>query len=302
MKIFMTGGTGLIGRAFIDHRLTHSPNDYICVLSRNKAAAKQVLPASVNIIDNLADVSFVDFDVIINLAGEPIVNKRWSDQQKQTLCNSRWQLTEQIANKINKERESDNPIRFISGSAVGIYGRQPTGFITEAHKHFYPEFSHTLCQRWEDTALTAKHASTALLRTGIVLSPNGGALGKMLLPFKLGLGGPIGNGKHFMPWIHIEDMIRGIDYLIEHPVLTGPFNFTAPHPVTNKEFSKTLAKSLRRPCLFPVPKFVMRLAMGEMADLVLYGQQAVPQKLLDAGFTFTFSEIAQAMPDVVSKA
>ena len=300
MKILVTGGTGLIGRTFIESSLASGAEYEFTVLTRDVSKAKQNLKDEVSIIDNLAQVNMANFDVALNLAGEPIVNKRWTEQQKRTLCQSRWQLTEQLVNKINRECNADNPIRFISGSAVGIYGRQPKGLITETHSPHFPEFSHTLCQRWEDIALQAKHANVALLRTGIVLSHSGGALDKMLLPFKLGLGGKIASGEQFMPWIHIDDMVAGIQFLIEHPVLNGPFNFTAPHPVTNAEFAKTLAKSLNRPCLFPVPEFVLRLIMGEMADLLVYGQNAIPENLVKAGFNFKYETLKPALDEVVS--
>ncbi len=299
MKIFITGGTGLIGRAFIKQRLIDSPQDTICVLTRNAQTAKQALADEVHIVEDIAKVNFAKYDAILNLAGEPIVNKRWSESQKDKLCQSRWQLTEQIANKIDKEVDENQPIRFISGSAVGIYGRQPTGFITETHEHFFPEFSHNLCQHWEDLAMRAKKANIALLRTGIVLSAEGGALDKMLLPFKLGLGGHIASGEQYMPWIHIDDMVAAINFLLELPVMTGPFNLTAPNPVDNKTFSKTLARTLNRPCLFPVPEFVLRMLMGEMADLVVYGQNAIPQNLLDAGFEFKYSELKPALADIL---
>ena len=302
MKIFVTGGTGLIGRAYIEYKSTKNSDSDVefTVLSRDKEKAETLLPNNVNIVTSLSDVSFNDFNVIINLAGEPIVNKRWTDKQKEVLCQSRWALTEQIVNKIEKECDTGKPIRFLSGSAVGIYGRQPKGLITETHQHHFPEFSHKLCQRWEDIANQAKKANVALMRTGIVLSHNGGALDKMLLPFKLGLGGKVASGEQYMPWIHINDMVKGIDYLIEHPVLNGPFNFTAPHPVSNKEFSKTLASVLNRPCIFPAPEFVLRIALGEMADLLVYGQNAIPENLVKAGFTFEYSHLEPALKEVVS--
>lgn len=300
MKIFVTGGTGLIGKAYIDYKTANDPDVEFTVLTRDKQTAKSKLPAEVTIIESVSELNLAEFDVVINLAGEPIVNKRWTDSQKQSLCQSRWQITEQIVNKIEKECSAERPIRFISGSAVGIYGRQPKGLITENHSHHFPEFSHKLCQRWEDIANQANKANVALLRTGIVLSHEGGALDKMMLPFKLGLGGKIASGEQTMPWIHINDMIKGIDFLIAHPVLNGPFNFTAPHPVSNKEFSKTLASSLNRPCLFPVPEFVLRLAMGEMADLLVYGQNAIPENLVKAGFEFEYPYLEAALQEVVS--
>ena len=156
-----------------------------------------------------------------------------------------------------------------------------------------------LCQRWEQIALSTEKASTVLLRTGIVLSPEGGALKKMLMPFKLGLGGRMADGTQMMPWIHIEDMVNAILFLIDNPELQGPFNMTAPEPVSNNEFSSTLAKSLRRPSLFPMPEFVLRTLMGEMADLLVYGQNAVPQRLIDSGFSFQHPKLRGALEDLL---
>jgi len=154
-----------------------------------------------------------------------------------------------------------------------------------------------LCQRWESIALEANSVNTrvCLLRTGIVLSADGGALTKMLLPFKLGLGGKIGTGQQYMSWIHHSDMLRLIEFLLLHPTLSGAFNATAPTPVTNAEFSKTLAKVLHRPCLLPMPAPVLQLLMGEMADLLITGQCVIPANLRKAGFEFQFSELEPAL-------
>jgi uncharacterized protein (TIGR01777 family) len=295
MKILITGGTGLIGSALVDafideHSITLLTRQYDLVKPHNR----------VSYIHDLNDIDFSNLDVVINLAGERIVNKRWSDRQKDVLCNSRWDITQALVNHIDAVSDKKK-IRFISGSAVGFYGRQFNMPITEEHEHTYPEFSHMLCQRWEQIAQSSTSTNPALLRTGIVLSHKGGALSKMLTPFKLGLGGPIASGEQIMPWIHIDDMVGAIQFIIEHETLQGPFNLTAPTPVSNKKFSKTLANALKRPCLLPMPEFVLRLAMGEMADLLVYGQNAVPQALEQAGYQFKYPTIEPAMVDVVSK-
>lgn len=301
MNILITGGTGLIGRALILDCLKQNPVPNITVLTRNIAKAKSVLPQQLDFIANLDDISLADYQVVVNLAGEPIIDKRWSDKQKKTLCESRWQITQKLVDKMAKEVDTATPIRFISGSAVGMYGRQDSGQINENHQHFFPEFSHHLCQKWEDIALSAENASTAILRTGIVLTAEGGALQKMLLPFKLGLGGKVASGEQYMPWIHLADMIAAIQHLIEHNVITGPVNCTAPNPVTNDDFVHTLASTLRRPCLFPMPEFVLRILFGESADLLIYGQNAVPQTLTDSGFKFQFNNLAEALGDLLKK-
>ena len=293
MNIFITGGTGLIGKTLVaELKLSNQ----ITVLTRKPD--KQPSENNVNYVSSLKDLDFNTFDIVVNLAGEPIVEKQWSDEQKDILCQSRWEITQAIVDKI-EACDKDKPIRFISGSAVGFYGRQDQRPINESYTDTYPEFSHMLCQRWEQIALSTDKASTALLRTGIVLSTEGGALKKMLLPFKLGLGGKIASGQQMMPWIHINDMVNAILFLINNSELEGPFNLTAPHPVTNLEFSKTLANALGRPSVFPMPEFVLRAIMGEMADLLVYGQNAVPQRLLDAGFTFEHNKLRRALDSLL---
>ncbi|MNC52630.1 Epimerase family protein [compost metagenome] len=167
----------------------------------------------------------------------------------------------------------------------------------------HDEFTHQLCQRWEALALRAQSSYTrvCLLRTGVVLSPKGGALAKMLPPFRMGLGGPIGNGRQYLPWIHIDDMVNAIIYLLDNPPLRGPFNMVAPYPVHNEQFTATLAKVLDRPAFLRAPAFAMRLLMGEAAVLVLGGQRAVPRRLEEAGFVFRFFELEQALDDVINQ-
>ncbi len=301
MKILLTGASGLIGRALIKHLL--ADKHQVVAISREPGKAKLKLKkqlgagaaSQVEWLKGIDSVKTVDdYDAIINLAGEPIIAKRWSQTQKQIIENSRWLITKQLADLINK---SDNPPDvFISGSAVGYYGRQGDHDITEEFDQPFPEFSHKLCAKWEHYALTAKDKTrVCLLRTGIVLSNQGGALGKMVLPFKLGLGGSIASGEQYMPWIHMEDMVRGILFLLGTPSASGAYNLTAPNPSTNKAFSQTLAKVLGRPCLFKTPAVVLNLAMGEMACLLVYGQKAIPKRLLEAGFEFHYPDLKPAL-------
>ncbi|WP_448568236.1 TIGR01777 family oxidoreductase [Thalassotalea ganghwensis] len=295
MKLLLTGGTGLIGSALIKQL----NNTEVIVLSRGKKASVNNNGNSITFVDTLEDVDFNTVDIVINLAGEPIADKRWTDQQKQRICQSRWQLTEQLVEKI--AQATNQPSTFISGSAIGYYGRQTCLHIDENYQDINEEFSHTVCQRWEEIALQAKSENTrvCLLRTGIVLSKNGGALAKMAMPFKLGLGGAIGTGKQYMSWIHIDDMVAAIIHIIDTPALDGPINMTAPNPATNLAFSKAYARALRRPCIFPMPTIIAKLLFGEMADLLLYGQHVVPKKLIDTNFKFRFSHLTEAFSDLV---
>ena len=291
MQIFITGGTGLIGQRLIT-RL--APEHHITVLSRSESKARATLPAAVSVTENLdAITNFDDFDVIINLAGEPIADKRWTSQQKHQICQSRWQLTTALVTKINAS--ATPPHTFISGSAIGYYGRQGDKPVTENNTKPHPEFTHEVCQRWEQIAETVKqHCRVCLLRTGVVLAAEGGALEKMRLPFKLGLGGPIGSGEQYMSWIHLDDMVAGICFLMTHSRCSGPFNLTAPQPVTNKTFVSAFANALNRPAFMPLPGFALKVIMGEAADMLLTGQRVIPQKLLDAGFEFKFDSIDKA--------
>jgi uncharacterized protein (TIGR01777 family) len=292
MKILLTGGTGLIGSALVNQ--WHDRHELI-VLSRSAAKVQNLFAERVQAVTSLSEVDFNTLDAVVNLAGEPIVGKRWSDAQKQVLCDSRWHITQQLVEAIKAAQTP--PKVLLSGSAIGIYGRQQSQLINEDFSHFHAEFSQHLCQHWEELALAAAGPSTrvCVLRTGIVLANNGGALQKMLPPFKAGLGGRIGSGQQFMSWIHINDMLRLTDFLLQHPTLHGAFNATAPQPVTNAQFSQTLAKVLHRPALLPMPAFVLCLMFGEMADLLLTGQRVIPANLIKAGFGFQFPELEPAL-------
>ncbi|MGB0936102.1 MAG: TIGR01777 family oxidoreductase [Colwellia sp.] len=293
MNILVTGGTGLIGRALIKELLNQ--NTSITVLTRSKVKAKKLFDPKVNLIENLSLDNIESCDVIINLAGEPIANKRWSSPQKTKICQSRWQITEQLTQLIKQANLP--PSLFISGSAIGIYGSGSNQPIDENFIDFHPEFTHTVCSQWEQKALDACSDKTrvVLLRTGIVLDNNGGAMAKMLLPFKLGVGGKIGDGKQFMSWIHIDDMVSAILHIKEKQDIEGAVNLTAPNAVSNDEFSHSLAKQLNRLCLFTTPKWFLNLLLGEMSGLLVNGQNVVPTKLISSGFVFKHPKLEQAL-------
>ena len=300
MKVLLTGGTGFIGRELLKHFTTYE----VVLLTRSPSDAKiKVSHADmgnityISKLDCLNDLN--DFDAVVNLAGEPIADKRWSEKQKSTICNSRWHITEKIVDLIHAS--TSPPSVFISGSAVGYYGDQQEHPFDEGLHVHNQSFPHLVCTKWEEIANRARSESTrvCILRTGVVLGLGGGALGKMILPYKLGLGGPIGKGNQFIPWIHLLDMVRGIIYLIETEHAHGEFNLCAPHPVTNKQFSQTLAKSLKRPHLLFTPKWLLNIVMGESAILLFDSLRAKPKKLTELGFRFSYSRIEPAMKNLL---
>ncbi|KUJ00243.1 TIGR01777 family oxidoreductase [Vibrio sp. MEBiC08052] len=302
MKILITGGSGLIGKELIKQLITHEHE--IVVLTRSEKQTREKLnhlnhyPLElITSLDNLHDLNH--FDAVINLAGEPIANRRWTDAQKQAICQSRWQITEKLVELIHAS--SSPPSVFISGSAVGFYGDQQDHPIDESLQVQSHEFSHSVCVTWENIAKKAESENTrvCLLRTGVVLSSDGGALQKMLLPYRFGCGGPIGSGNQYLPWIHIHDMVQGILFLLATTYAHGPFNLCAPHPVPNKIFSKTLAKTLHRPHVMSVPAWAIRLLMGESAALLLDSTRAKPKKLTELGFKFQYSHLEPALKQVL---
>ncbi|QIR05655.1 TIGR01777 family oxidoreductase [Salinivibrio costicola] len=293
MNILITGGTGLIGKALVAKL---QPQHQLTVLSRDKEKVTKVFGDSVAAIERLDDLPHLnDFDAVINLAGEPIADKRWSEQQKGIICTSRWGLTEKLVEKIHAS--STPPHTFISGSAVGYYGDQQDHPFDETLVVHADDFAQHVCHQWEKIALkgASQHTRVCLLRTGVVLSAEGGALKRMMLPYQLGLGGPIGKGQQYMPWIHIDDMVAAIIHLLDSPALQGPFNCTAPEPVTNKRFSQALASALKRPHLFCVPTVAIKVMMGEASHLLLDSQRALPHALEDSGFKFQHPKVEEAM-------
>lgn len=296
MKILITGGTGLIGRFLIPRlqELGHA----VTVVTRNPANAQHTLGTSVTVLKGLDDLENLnDFSAVINLAGEPIADKRWTEAQKQRLCESRWLITQKL---VDLTLVSDNPPEvLISGSAVGYYGDLGEVVVTEDEPP-HNEFTHKLCARWEQIACGAQSDRTrvCLLRTGVVFAANGGILAKMLPLFRLGLGGPVSSGRQYMAWIHIDDMANGIIWLLNNN-LNGPFNMVSPYPVRNEQFAHALGHVLNRPAILRAPATAVRLMMGESAVLVLGGQRALPKRLEASGFAFRWFDLEEALQNVV---
>ena len=283
MNIYISGSNGLIGSAL--KQSLHDDGHNVKGLGR----------------DFSQPINFEGIDAIIHLAGENIAEGRWSKTKKDLIKSSRVDNTQKLSNQIyNSEYK---PSVFISASAIGFYGDTGSDLITEkspAGKGFLPEVSID----WEAATKPIENAGvrTVHLRTGIVLSKKGGALKKMLPPFYAGGGGILGSGKQYMSWISIDDMVRAIKFLIYEDSLNGPFNLTAPNPVTNKEFTKILGKVIKRPTIVPLPGFAAKLIFGEMVEaLLLSGNNVIPEKLLAAGYTFKHSELGEALKDLLTK-
>lgn len=297
-QYLITGGTGLIGSALCKALL--SQDNKIIVLSRNPSSVAERCGKDVTAVASLDEIhTETRIDVVINLAGEPIADKRWTTKRKQQLTDSRVAFTKNLVEWLIRRKYK--PECLISGSAVGWYGDQGEKILNEQCQ-YNDEFTHQLCDAWEQQALRAGQLGirVGILRTGLVLSPDGGFLSKIRLPFQLGLGGKLGTGQQYMPWIHIDDMVELIQYLVDNEQLKGIFNACSPSPVSNAEFTKALAQQLHRPAWFGVPSFVLKLMLGEMSRLLLTGQRAIPTKLAVNGFKFDYTELELALANVLS--
>jgi len=298
MKILITGGTGFIGRALIQN-LTEQGYD-VTVLSRNLDAVEKIGVPGVKVLNNLDQLKPEDsYQIIINLAGAPIFDARWSDARKQVIRDSRINLTRQLVTCM--AAMTVKPELLISGSAIGYYGDQGDAVLTE-QSTTRTDFSQQLCVDWENEAKKAEQFGirVCLIRTGLVLGDGGGLLQRMLLPFKLGLGGRLGNGQQWMSWIHRQDWIAIALRMITDLSMHGAYNATAPNPVTNNEFTSTLAQGLKRPALLPVPACLLKMLLGEMSGLVLGSQRVVPERLQSEGFTFQYTDLSSALTEVLS--
>ena len=304
MKIFLTGATGFIGSNLVK-KLLSDKHEVVCYV-RNIENARKVLGPNPELIqttafDNHLIATLERCDVVINLAGESIV-KRWTKKSKIKIYDSRVSLTNKIVKLITRCKTP--PKVLISSSAVGYYGSHGDYEIYENSQRGTNYLSF-LCSEWEKVAYPFDESGNFLdtrvviLRTGVVLG-NGGALKKMLLPFKLGIGGILGNGKQWMPWIHLSDMIKIIIFSINNKEVCGPINCVSPNPVTNKKFTKDMGSVLKRPTIFPVPGFVLRLIFGESSCILLDSQRVVPKQLINNKFSWKFANIKSALKDLLN--
>ncbi len=298
MHILIVGGTGFIGSRLCKHFL--QLNCRLSILTRG--------PTKYN--DAVESLTFTSqlqktdgpYDIIINLAGEPLNKHRWSKQVKKNIYESRIQSTYKIIEYIKNTKV--RPKLLINASAIGFYGNDANQIFTENSQPADDGFTHRLCHDWERAAMQAETCGVRVccIRTGIVLDAQGGALKEMLLPFKLGLGAQFGNGKQWMSWIHMLDVIQAIDFLINRADLHGAFNLVAPFPVTNAQFTQSLAKTLNRPCFLKLPNIMVHAIFGEMGkSLLLDGQRVIPNRLLEAGYQFNYLRVEKAFKNILSQ-
>src|SRR5689334_7673639 len=296
MKILVSGAHGLVGKALITS-LTSDVYDIIRLVRNNPSGADEIEwhPNQ----GKLDAAKLEGLDAVVHLAGESIASSRWSDEKKRTIRDSRVKGTSLLSESL--ARLSRPPSVFLSASAIGYYGNRGDEVLTEESTPG-DDFLANVCVEWENATIPAieKGIRTVHARFGIILDKNEGALAKMLTPFQMGVGGRIGSGKQWMSWIAIDDVVKGLKFLIDGSI-SGPVNFVAPNPVTNAEFTKTLGRALSKPTLFPMPEFGVRLAFGEMGEALLLSSQRVkPRVLQQTGFSFAQPSLEAALREILS--
>jgi uncharacterized protein (TIGR01777 family) len=296
--IIVAGANGFIGTALC--RALVDQGQSLTAIVRDPVRAGSVLPKGTDLVawDSPKLTQTVgEAEAVINLAGSSVVGKRWTPAYKQELRDSRLQATRQIVAAMRDSGGTGQTL--INASAVGYYGDTGDQMVTEETPPG-KDFLSDLCVAWEAEAREAEAAGVrvVLTRTGIVLG-EGGALKQMLLPFKLGIGGPVGSGRQWMPWIHLDDVVGTVQWVIAQKDLRGPINVTTPNPVINREFTRTLGKVLHRPAVLPVPGFALRLMFGEFADALLTGQRLVPKALQASGYTWKYPLLERALQSIL---
>jgi len=304
MRIIITGGTGLLGRP-LSAALVQAGHE-VTVLSREPDKVRN-MPAGVKLAawDGASSQGWGELadgaDAIVNYAGESIAGGRWSAERKRKIRQSRLDAGKAVMQAISAA--AVKPKVLIQASGIDYYSAQSSDqSVTEASSPG-SDFLAKVCFDWEASTAAAKAQGVRrpVLRTGIVLATDGGALPRLLLPFKLFAGGPLGSGKQWLPWIHIADHVRAVQFLIENEAADGPFNLVAPNPVTNQEMAKAIGEVMGRPAFVPAPAFAMRAVLGEMATLVLEGRRVVPSKLQALGFSFKYETVLPALGDLLGK-
>jgi len=296
MRILISGSHGLVGKALISE-LTKDGHEIVSLVRHKSGGAAEIeWHPNQGSIDSERVSSF---DVVVHLAGESIASGRWTDEKKRKIRESRVMGTTLLSQSL--ARSAKPPAVFISASAIGYYGNRGDELLDEKSAPGN-DFLAEVCVAWERATgeAEARGVRTVHARFGIILDQEGGALAKMLTPFRMGVGGRIGDGKQWMSWIALGDVIQGLKLVIEHNSITGPVNFVAPNPVTNSEFTKSLGEAVSRPTLFPMPSFAARLAFGEMADALLLSSAKVePKRLQESGYRFEFENLQPALAAIL---
>ncbi|MEH2276314.1 MAG: TIGR01777 family oxidoreductase [Nostoc sp.] len=306
MKVAITGATGFVGSRLVQR--LHAKGDTIVVLARNTAFAQKVFPSEA--FPNLEIVAYTpnasgswqnviaSCDGVVNLAGEPIGEGRWTPERKQEILNSRKLVTQKIVEAI--ANANPKPTVLVNASAIGYYGTSESATFDETSLSGN-DFLAQVCQAWETEARKVKDAGVRLviLRLGIVLG-NGGALGKMIPPFKLFAGGPIGSGRQWFSWIHVDDLVKLILQALTKPEIEGVYNATAPNPVRMADLSQTLGRVMNRPSWLPVPAFAIEALLGDGAIVVLEGQQVIPKRTVETGFEYKYPNLQSALTQILT--
>ena len=291
-RIAITGASGLIGTALVGHLKAEGHTVQRLVRRAVVAPDEIQWDPQTGYVDTEA---LRGVDVVIHLAGVGVGDKRWSKKYKSEILNSRLLGTTAIAKAVAEVQ----PQLFISASAIGWYGESGNRAVVESDR-VGDDFLAAVCREWEAAADLAGSVRTVKIRTGLVLDPTGGALGKMLPLFRLGLGGKLGSGKQWWSWITLHDVIRAVSYIIESKI-EGPVNLTAPNPVTNQEFTSALARAMRRPALFPAPAIGLKIALGGFSSEILGSKKVIPQVLTDSGFTWDYPHVTSALSALIEE-
>jgi uncharacterized protein (TIGR01777 family) len=295
MKVVVPGGSGFLGGA-LAHALRRDGHSVVVLTRRATDHATEVEWRPDGSVGPWAQ-TLDGADVVINLAGANLAGRRWTTARKKLLRDSRVLPSRSLANAIRQARRK--PHVLVSASGVGYYGDRGNEIVTEDTSAGH-DFLAQLCVEWEREVLNvADLTRVVLLRNGVVLHPSGGALAKMLLPFRMGIGGKLGSGQQYFPWIHLDDWLALVMHLIQTEAARGASNATAPTPATNEQFTRALGQTLGRPTIMAVPAVALRIALGELADTLLTGQRAIPARALQTGFVFRFREIGEALRDLL---